>query len=89
MIAGRAGQLAIGGILAAEWAGNAAALGAFCERIGLSVSTAKQWRAAAVTPDLRQHLEDSGVSVSYSVLREGAARGAAKCPIPATPRCFT
>ncbi|TDD02964.1 hypothetical protein E1292_22310 [Nonomuraea deserti] len=37
----RGGQLAIGDILAAGWAQDAAALGEFCERIGLSVSTAR------------------------------------------------
>ncbi len=84
MIARRAGQLAIGDILAAEWADNATALGAFCERTGLSVSTAKQWRAtaAAVTPDLRKHLEESGVFVSYSVLREGARPRGGLVPDP-------
>jgi hypothetical protein len=84
MTAGRAGQLAIGDILAAEWADNAAALGQFCERAGLSVSTAKQWQAtaAAVTPDLRKHLEDSGVFVSYSVLREGARPRGGQVPDP-------
>ncbi|MEU6721922.1 hypothetical protein ABZ897_61705 [Nonomuraea sp. NPDC046802] len=74
MSACRGNQLAIGDLLAAEWAGNAAALGEFCERIGLSVSTAKEWRttAAAVTPDLRERLNSCGVFVSYTVLREGA-----------------
>lgn len=72
MIGCRTGQLAIGDILAGEWA-EGAALGEFCERVGLSVTTAREWRAtaAAVTPQLRQYLKDSGVFVSYSVLREG------------------
>ncbi|GAA1614041.1 hypothetical protein GCM10009733_007730 [Nonomuraea maheshkhaliensis] len=74
MSACRGNQLAIGDLLASEWAGNAAALGEFCERIGLSVSTAKEWRttAAAVTPELRERLNSCGVFVSYTVLREGA-----------------
>jgi hypothetical protein len=40
----------------------------------LAVSTAKKWRAtaAAVTPALRTLLDNSGVFVSYTVLREGA-----------------
>ena len=69
----RTGQLAIGDILAGGWA-DGAALGEFCERVGLSVTTAREWRttAAAVTPHLREQLKDSGVFVSYSVLREGA-----------------
>lgn len=38
------------------------------------MTTAREWRAtaAAVTLHLRRHLKDSGVFVSYSVLREGA-----------------
>ena len=73
MSACRVSQLAIGDMLAAAWADNAAALGEFCERVGLSVTTAKQWRATAkaVTADLRTLLETCGVFVSYSVLREG------------------
>ncbi|WP_433432986.1 hypothetical protein [Nonomuraea sp. CA-141351] len=71
MIGCRRNQLAIGDILAAEWAHGAAALGEFCERVGLSVTAAKEWRAtaAAVTPEL---LNTCGVFVSYSVLHEGA-----------------
>ncbi|GAA0968720.1 hypothetical protein GCM10009555_014570 [Acrocarpospora macrocephala] len=72
MRACRLNQLAIGDMLRAAWA-DGDALGQFCERVGLSVTTAKQWRATAkaVTPDLRTLLETSGVFVSYSVLREG------------------
>ncbi|MER6574699.1 hypothetical protein [Nonomuraea sp. NPDC001023] len=72
MSACRINQLAIGDMLTAAWA-DGDTLGKFCERVGLSVTTAKQWRATAkaVTPDLRMLLETSGVFVSYSVLREG------------------
>ncbi|MFI7642323.1 hypothetical protein [Nonomuraea sp. NPDC049400] len=74
MIGCRHNQLAIGDLLAAEWADGGEALGEFCERVGLTLSTAKEWRAtaAAVTPALRTLLEHSGVFVSYTVLREGA-----------------
>ncbi|MEU7742993.1 hypothetical protein [Nonomuraea sp. NPDC049158] len=74
MVGCRVSQLAIGDILAAEWAQSADSLGEFCERVGLSVTTAKEWRAtaAAVTPALRERLNTCGVFVSYSVLREGA-----------------
>ncbi|MEV4805004.1 hypothetical protein AB0K18_33815 [Nonomuraea sp. NPDC049421] len=72
MSACRVNQLAIGDMLRAAWA-DGDALGEFCEQVGLSVTTAKQWRATAkaVTPDLRTLLETCGVFVSYSVLREG------------------
>ncbi|WP_424533590.1 hypothetical protein ACOZ38_24970 [Sphaerisporangium viridialbum] len=74
MIGCRANQLAVGDILAAGWAEGADALGEFCEQVGLSVSTAREWRAtaAAVSPALRERLNNSGVIVSYSLLREGA-----------------
>jgi hypothetical protein len=69
----RMNQLAIGDILAGDWAEGADALGEFCERVGLSVSSASRWRAIAraVTPALREHLAGCGVFVSCSVLREG------------------
>lgn len=69
----RRSQLKVGDILAAEWA-DTEALGEYCAKIGLSVSTAREWRAtaSAVSADLRALLEDGPVMVSYSVLREGA-----------------
>ena len=50
----RVNQLVIGDMLTAAWA-DGDALGEFCEQVGLSVTTAKQWRGVDPvwwTPDL-------------------------------------
>ncbi|MER5632639.1 hypothetical protein [Streptomyces nitrosporeus] len=46
----------------------------YCDEIGLSPKTARQYRHTArmCTPPVRQLVADSGIHVSYSALREGA-----------------
>jgi hypothetical protein len=79
MDAGRRNRLEIGDFLnAASWASDQATLGHYCERIGLSLRSAREYMQTAAAADelLRQAIERSGVHVSYSVVREGGLFGA-------------
>ncbi|MFE5957021.1 hypothetical protein [Streptomyces rubiginosohelvolus] len=69
-------RLVIGDKLLAVTApgGQDSAFDQYCDEIGLSAKTARQYRHTArmCTPPVRQLVADSGVHVSYSALREGA-----------------
>ncbi|GAA0442353.1 hypothetical protein ACFQ2B_35290 [Streptomyces stramineus] len=53
-----------------------------CDEIGLPVRTARQYRHTArlSTSAVRQFVADSGVHMSYNVLREGARLGSGGLP---------
>lgn len=84
MDAGRDNRLAIGDLLlaVASPAGGDGALEAFCGEVGLNPRTARQYRqtARACTAPMRQRVSDSGIHVSYSVLREGSRTGPGGTP---------
>jgi hypothetical protein len=72
---GRENRLVIGDkLLSVAASGQDGVLDQFCDEISLNPRTALQYRHTAriCTPPVRQLVADSGVHVSYSVLREGA-----------------
>jgi hypothetical protein len=72
---GRENRLVIGDkLLSVTASGQDSAFDQYCDEISLNPRTARQYRHTArmCTPPVRQLVADSGVHVSYSVLREGA-----------------
>ncbi|GGU61175.1 hypothetical protein [Streptomyces lavendofoliae] len=83
MNVGRDNRLAIGDrLLAIAPPGNDACLSDFCNEVDLSIQTARDYRhtALACPPEIRRLIADSGVHVSYSVVREGARAGVSGAP---------
>ncbi|MFE3475733.1 hypothetical protein ACFXOI_29635 [Streptomyces bacillaris] len=72
---GRENRLVIGDkLLSVTVMGGNGDFDQYCDEISLNPRTARQYRHTArmCTPPVRQFVADSGVHVSYSVLREGA-----------------
>lgn len=80
---GRGNRLAIGEkLLAITASGDEAAFDQYCDEISIGPRLAREYRQTArmCTPPVRQLVDDGGVHVAYSVLREGAATGPGGLP---------